>query len=59
MLLVEMVPLGRNLFVEFLAEFRVFGLLGVVGANVHRIFSSLAMIVKVAAEISGNEQLAM
>ena len=55
MLLVELVPLGCNLLVEFLAEFWVLGLLGVVGANVHRILSPLTVIVKVAAKIPGSK----
>lgn len=55
MFLVELVPLGRNLFVQRFAEFRVLGLLGVVGANVHRILSPLAVIVEVAAKISGDK----
>ena len=55
MLLVELMPLGCNLFIEFFAEFRVLGLLSVVGANVHRILSPLAMIIEIAAKISGNE----
>lgn len=59
MLLVELMPLGCNLFIEFFAEFRVFGLLSVVGANVHRILSPLAVIVEVAAKISGDKQFAM
>ena len=59
MFLVELVPLGRNLFVEFFAKLRVFGLLGVVSTNIHRIFSPLTVVIKVATKISGNEQLAM
>lgn len=59
MLLVELVPLGRNLFVQRFAEFRVLGLFGVVRADVHCIFSPLTVVIKVAAKISGNEQLAM
>ena len=59
MLLVKLVPLGRNLFVQLFAKFRVLSLLGVIRANVHRIFSTLAVIVEVAAKISGDEQLAM
>ena len=55
MLLVELVPLGRNLFVQLFAEFRVLGLFGVVRTNIHRVFSTLAVIVEVAAKISGNE----
>ena len=59
MLLVELVPLGRNLFVQRFAEFRVLGLFGVVRADIHRVFSTLAVIVEVAAKISDDEQLAM
>lgn len=57
--LVELVPLGRNLFVQRFAEFRVLGLFGVVRTNIHRVFPTLAMVVEVAAKISGDEQLAM
>ena len=59
MLLVELMPLGRNLFVQRFAEFRVLGLFGVVRTNIHRVFPTLAMVVEVAAKISGDEQLAM
>lgn len=59
MLLVELMPLSCNLLVEFFAKFRVLGLLGVVRANIHRVFPTLAMVVEVAAKISGDEQLAM
>ena len=59
MLLVEMVPLGCNFLVEVFAEFRVLGLFGVVGADIYCVFPPLAVIVKVAAKISGDEQLAM
>ena len=55
MLLVELVPLGCNLFVQLLAEFRVLGLFGVVGTNIHCVFSPLAVVVEIAAKISGNE----
>ena len=55
MLLVELMPLGCNLFVQLLAEFRVFGLLSVVRANIHRIFSPLTVVVEVATKISDNE----
>lgn len=55
MLLVELVSLSCNLLVEFLAEFWVLGLLGVVGADVHRVFPPLTVIVKVAAKISGDK----
>ena len=55
MLLVELVPLGCNLFVQLFAEFRVLGLVGVVRTNVYRVFSPLAMIIKVASKISGDK----
>ena len=55
MLFIELMPLCRNLFVKLLAEFRVLGLLGVVRADVHRVFSPLAMVVEVAAKISGDK----
>lgn len=55
MLLVELVPLGCNFLVEFLTKLRVLGLLGIVRANVYRVFSPLAMIIKVAAKISGDK----
>lgn len=55
MLLVELMPLGRNLFVQLLAEFRVFGLFGVVRTNIHCVLPALAMIIEIAAKISGNE----
>ena len=59
MLLVELVPLGCNLFVQRFAEFRVLGLLGVVSADAHSILSTLTVIIEVAAKISGDEQLAV
>ena len=55
MLLVELVPLCRNLFVKLLAKFRVLGLLSVVGADIHCVLPTLAVIVEVAAKISGDE----
>ena len=59
MLLVKLVPLGRNLFVQLFAKLWVLGLLGVVGADIHSIFSALTVVVEIVAKISGNEQLAM
>ena len=59
MLLVKLMPLGRNLLVQLFAEFQVLGLFGVVRANIHRVFSPLAVIIEIAVKISGNEQLAM
>lgn len=55
MLLVELVSLGGNFLVEFLTKLRVFGLLSVVRTNIHRILSPLAMVVEVAAKISGSK----
>lgn len=55
MLLVELVPLSCNLLVEFLTKLRVLDLLCVVRADVHRVFPTLAMVVEVAAKISGDK----
>ena len=55
MLLVELMPLGRNLFVQLLAAFRVLGLFGVVGANIHCVFSPLAVVVEIVAKIPGGK----
>lgn len=59
MLLVELVPLGCNLFIQRFAEFRVLGLLGVVRANIHCVLPTLNVIIEIAAKISGDKQLAM
>lgn len=59
MLLVELMPLRRNLFVKLLAKFWVLGLLGVVRTNIHCVLPTLAMIVEVAAKIPSDKQLAM
>ena len=55
MLLVELMPLRCNLLVEFLAAFRVLGLFGVVGANIHCVFSPLAVVVEIVAKIPGGK----